>query len=305
MLRGRGDGPVTAVAVITGTTHGIGRVTALELARAGYSVAMLCRDLPAAERVRTEITAEVPRADVRVIPCDLASLHSVRRCAQAVRNEFGPITVLINNAGIVSSRRRLSADGFELTFAVNHLGHFLLVRLLLDRMARHGRIVNVASRAHFRARAQSMDLDRISDPQAPYSSIQAYARSKLANVMFTFALARRLSDSGITTNCLHPGVVATHLLPTWLRAVKPLITRVIFDPDRGARTSLYVALSPEVARLSGSYFDEYQQIQPASPLANDVERQEALWSASERWTGSGSWFKPKPLALERRDAQFA
>lgn len=294
-----------AVAVVTGTTHGIGRVTALELARAGYRVAMLCRDLPAAETVRAEIAAEVPRADVRAIPCDLASLQSVRRCAQAVRDEFGPITVLINNAGIVSSRHRMSADGFEVTFAVNHLGHFLLVRLLLDRMAPHGRIVNVASRAHFRARAQSMDPDMITDPQAHYSSIQAYARSKLANVMFTFALARRLTGTGITTNCLHPGVVATHLLPTWLQAIKPLITRVIFDPDRGARTSLYVALSPEIAEVSGAYFDEYQQIQPASPLANDVERQEALWSASERWTGSGAWCKPEPFAVERRPLQTA
>lgn len=295
---------MTAVAVVTGTTHGIGRVTALELARAGYSVAMLCRDVPAAEIVRAEIGAEVPQADVRVIPCDLTLLQSVRRCAQIVRNEFGPITVLINNAGIVSSRHRMSADGFELTFAVNHLGHFLLVRLLLDRMAHHGRIVNVASRAHFRARPESMDLQTITDPQARYGSIQAYARSKLANVMFTFALARRLAGTGITTNCLHPGVVATHLLPVWVRAIKPLITRVIFDPDRGARSTLYVALSPEVSEVSGAYFDEYQQIQPASALANDVERQEALWSASELWSGSGAWIQPKAAAGKRRTAQI-
>ncbi len=293
---------MTAVAVVTGTTHGIGRVTALELARAGYSVAMLCRNPPAAELVRAEIIAEVPMADVRVVPCDLASLQSVRRCAQAVRNEFGPISVLINNAGIVSSRHRMSADGFELTFAVNHLGHFLLSRLLLERMAPHGRIVNVASRAHFRARAASLELQAITDPRARYSSIQAYARSKLANVMFTFALARRLGGSGITSNCLHPGVVATHLLPTWLRAIKPLITRVIFDPDRGARTTLYLALSGQVDELSGAYFDEYQRIQSASALANDVERQEALWAASERWSASGTWPKLKPLAPARRCA---
>lgn len=296
---------MTAVAVITGTTHGIGRVTALELARAGYSVAMLCRDVPAAGIVRAEIGAEVSQADVRIIPCDLASLQSVRRAAQVVRNEFGPITVLINSAGIVSSRHRMSADGFELTFAVNHLGHFLLTRLLMDRMARHGRIVNVASRAHFRARAEFMELQSITDPQARYSPIQAYARSKLANVMFSFALARRLAGTGITANCLHPGVVATHLLPAWLRAIKPLITRVIFDPDRGARTTLHLALSPEVAEISGAYFDEYQQIRPASLLADDVERQEALWFASERWVGCGTWFKPKTAAGRRRTAQIA
>ena len=296
---------MAAVAVVTGTTHGIGRITALELARAGYSVAMLCRDVPVAEIVRAEIGAEVPQADARVIPCDLASLQSVQRCAQIVRNEYGPITLLINNAGRVSSRHRMSADGFELTFAVNHLGHFLMVRLLLDRMARHSRIVNVASRAHFRARPESMDLQTITDPQARYGSIQAYARSKLANVMFTFALARRLAGTGITTNCLHPGVVATHLLPAWVRAIKPLITRVIFDPDRGARTTLHVALSPELAEVNGAYFDEYQQIQSASALANDVERQEALWLASERWTGTGAWFQPKAAAVKQRTARIA
>ena len=284
-----------AVAVVTGTTHGIGRITALELARAGYSVAMVCRNRTAADVVRSEIMAEVPQADVRSILCDLAILGSVRRCAQVVRNEFGPIALLINNAGMVSSRHRMSADGFELTFAVNHLAHFLLVRLLLDRMAPHGRIVTVASRAHFRARADSRNLQTITDPHARYSGIQAYARSKLANVMFTFALARRLTGTSITCNCLHPGVVATHLLPTWLRAIKPLITRVIFDPDRGARTTLHVALSPQAAEVSGAYFDEYQQIQPASSLATDVDLQEALWSASEQWSASGRWCSPRSV----------
>lgn len=296
---------MTAVAVITGTTHGIGRVTALELARAGYSVAMLCRNAAAAEAGRVEIALEVPGADVRAISCDLASLSSVRRAAQVVRKDFGPITLLINNAGIVSSRHRMSADGFELTFAVNHLAHFLLARLLLDRMAPHGRIVNVASRAHFRARPESMNLQTITDPQARYGGIQAYARSKLANVLFTFALARRLEGTGITSNCLHPGVVATHLLPAWLRAVKPLMTRVIFDPDRGARTTLFVALAPEVAGVNGAYFDEYQQIQSASPLARDLVRQETLWSASEQWTAAGESVSAQTLDAELKPRQIA
>jgi retinol dehydrogenase-12 len=269
-----------SIALITGTTHGIGRVTSRELARAGYTVVMLCRDYDAAMLERQAILARVPAAAVHIVRCDLASLRSVREAARAVRGEFDRIALLINNAGIVSTLRRKSADGFELTFATNHLGPFLLTRLLLDRMADDGRIVTVSSRVHYQGK---LDLAKIADPKARYDSRAAYARSKLANVLHTFALARRLATTGITVNCLHPGVVATNLLPRWLRLIKPLISPVIFDAERGARTTLYLALSNEVAGVSGRYFDEDQAVQPAAAAANDVELQEALWQASERW----------------------
>jgi NAD(P)-dependent dehydrogenase (short-subunit alcohol dehydrogenase family) len=269
-----------SIALITGTTHGIGRVTSRELARAGYTVVMLCRDYDAAMLERQAILARVPAAAVHIVRCDLASLRSVREAARAVRGEFDRIALLINNAGIVSTLRRKSADGFELTFATNHLGPFLLTRLLLDRMADDGRIVTVSSRVHYQGK---LDLAKIADPKARYDSRAAYARSKLANVLHTFALARRLATTGITVNCLHPGVVATNLLPWWLRLIKPLISPVIFDAERGARTTLYLALSNEVAGVSGRYFDEDQVVQPAAAAANDVELQEALWQASERW----------------------
>jgi NAD(P)-dependent dehydrogenase (short-subunit alcohol dehydrogenase family) len=269
------------IVVISGTTHGIGRVTSLELARSGFAVIMLCRDRAAAVRVREAIIAEVPAASIHVVHCDLASLASVRECASQVRREFGHIDLLINNAGMVSTRRRLSADGFELTFATNHLGPFLLTELLRDLLPAGGRIINVASRVHYKGR---LDLNQVADPQAPYNSIRAYAQSKLANVMHSFALARRLSDSDVSVNCLHPGVVATNLLPPWLRVIKPLITRVMFDEERGARTTLFLAQSSAVAAVSGRYFDEHQRPQPASALANDTQLQEALWQASERWS---------------------
>ena len=268
------------IAVITGTTHGIGRVTSRELARSGYTVVMMCRDYDAAMRERQAILAEVPGGDVHVVRCDLASLRSVREGAQAVRHEFDRLTLLINNAGIVSTRRRMSVDGFELTFATNHLGPFLLTQLLQDRMADEGRIVTVSSRVHYQGK---LDLARIADPRARYDSRGAYAQSKLANVLHTFALARRLSGTAITVNCLHPGVVATNLLPRWLRLIKPLISPVIFDAGRGARTTLYLASSGEVAGVSGRYFDENQTAQPAAAAAHDVGLQEALWQASERW----------------------
>jgi len=152
----------------------------------------------------------------------------------------------------------------------------------MDRMEPDGRIINVASRAHFPGR---MDLETVADPRARYGSMAAYSRSKLANVMFTFALARRLEGSGITANCLHPGIVATNLLPRWLRVIKPLLSRVMFDSERGAQTTLYLALSDEVAGSRGQYFDEHHLVQRASPIANDLSLQESLWRASEVWTG--------------------
>ena len=277
-------------AVITGTTHGIGRVTARELARAGFSVTMLCRDPDAAEKVRREILGDVPGGELRALRCDLAGFASVRAAAAAVRAELPRIDLLVNNAGLVSARHRLSVDGFELTFAANHLGPFLLTALLADKLTAGARVVTVASRAHFRA---SLDLDSVPAVHPHYRAVAAYDRSKLANVMHSFALARRLADRDVTVNCLHPGVVATNLLPRWLRLVKPLFTPVTFDAERGAKTTLHVALAPELAGRTGRYFDEHQREQPASALANDMKRQEALWAASARWTGTEVLLNPR------------
>jgi NAD(P)-dependent dehydrogenase (short-subunit alcohol dehydrogenase family) len=271
---------VSGVAVVTGTTHGIGRVTGRALAKAGYTVVMLCRDHDAALREQQAIRAELPRAAIHAIRCDLSSLTSVREGAQEVRRQFDRIALLINNAGTVSTRHRMSADGFELTFATNHLGPFLLTRLLLERLADNARVVTVSSRVHYQGK---LNLAQVTNPSARYDARAAYAQSKLANVLHTFALARRLATTGITANCLHPGVVATNLLPRWLRIIKPLISRPIFDAERGARTTLHLALSDDVAGVSGHYFDENQAIQPAAARANDVALQEELWQASERW----------------------
>ena len=274
---------MSELAVITGTTHGIGRVTSRELARAGKTVVMLCRDLRAAGAVRDEIRRHAPGARVEVVHCDLSSLASVREAAAAVRRDYPPLGLLINNAGMVSTRRRTSAEGFELTFATNHLGPFLLTALLSDHFDKAARIVIVASRIHYRGR---LDLAAVTNTRARYGATAAYAQSKLANVMHTFALARRMAGTDITVNCLHPGVVATNLLPRWLRVIKPLISRVMFDVERGARTTVYLALDQSVAGITGRYFDEYQVPRAASPLANNVELQESLWRTSVEWTGA-------------------
>jgi retinol dehydrogenase 12 len=274
---------VSELTVITGTTHGIGRVTSRELARAGKKLVMLCRDVTAAGSVRSEIMRDVPRARVEVVRCDLASLASVREAAAAVRRDYPPLGLLVNNAGMVSTRHRTSVDGFELTFATNHLGPFLLTALLSDHLDKAARIVMVASRIHYRGR---LDLAAVTDARARYEATAAYARSKLANVMHTFALARRMAGTGISVNCLHPGVVATNLLPRWLRVVKPLFTRVVFDAERGVRTTVHLALDQSVAGVTGRYFDECQLPRAASPLANDVALQESLWNMSAVWTGA-------------------
>ena len=272
------------IAVITGTTHGIGRVTARELVREGLALVMLCRNVAAAEVLRTQMLRERPQASISIVHCDLGSLKSVREAASIVLRDFSGIHLLINNAGIVSLRHRMSVDGYELTFATNHLGPFLLTQLLRDRMQVGGRIINVASRAHYRGK---LDLENLRDPRCRYRPIAAYDRSKLANVLHTFALARRLNGSGVTANCLHPGVVATNLLPRWLQVIKPWFTPVTLGEERGARSTLHLALSPEVATAQGLYVDEHQVPQPASTLANDVTLQEALWQASMRYTMIG------------------
>ena len=274
---------MSELAVITGATHGIGRVTSRELARAGKTVVMLCRDVTAASAVRFEIMRHAPRARIEVVRCDLASLASVREAAASVRRDYPPLGLLVNNAGMVSTRHRTSVDGFELTFATNHLGPFLLTALLSDHLDKAARIVMVASRIHYRGR---LDLAAVTNARARYGATAAYARSKLANVMHTFALARRMAGTGISVNCLHPGVVATNLLPRWLRIIKPLFTRVVFDAERGARTTVHLALDQSVAGVSGRYFDEYQLPRSASALANDVELQESLWTMSAVWTGA-------------------
>jgi retinol dehydrogenase 12 len=273
-----------SIALITGTTHGIGRVTARELARAGHHVVMLCRNVAAAGEVRAEIVTRVPAATLDVLECDLASLASVRNCAAEIRKRYPSIQLLVNNAGIVSFRSRMSVDGFELTFATNHLGPFLLTELLRDRLdPARGRIVNVASRLHAVGR---LDLDRVRDPHARYAPKAAYARSKLANVLYTFALARRLAGTRITANCLHPGVVSTHLLPRWMQLLRPLVGNRSFDSERGARSTLHLALSPDVAEVNGEYFDEHQQPVRAAPSAYDIELQERLWKQSAEWVAA-------------------
>jgi NAD(P)-dependent dehydrogenase (short-subunit alcohol dehydrogenase family) len=267
--------------VITGTTHGIGRVTATQLARAGHHVVMLCRDGALAMSVAADIRGQFPAAAVDAIDCDLASLDSVRAAAAAVRERYGAIDRLILNAGMAATTRRRDASGMDLNFAVNHLGHFLLTELLRGSMAARGRIITVASMAHYRG---GLDLDAVADPRERIRPMASYARSKLANVLHSFALARQLAGSTVTANCLHPGIVVTGLLPGWVRVLQRVIRGQMFDATRGARTTLHLALAPDLDGISGKYFDENAAPKVASDRARNVALQDALWQRSLDWT---------------------
>lgn len=278
------------IVLVTGTTSGIGRVTAESLAAAGHEVIMACRDPTRAESVRREIAARTGNAQIHVVACDLASLESVRACAAEVRDSWPSLDVLINNAGTMTTRFRTSPEGLELTFAANFLGPWLLTRLLLPRLdaaaqaAGQARIVNVASAVHRRGTLDTGALGH--ETASGFSGMRAYARSKLGNVMATLSLAEQCADTAVTVNCLHPGVVATNIVGDTnplLRIGMKLVGPLFLDPRRGAATTLHLAQSPALAGVSGAYYDEHQRRQTPAAAALDAGARDALWSWSSRF----------------------
>lgn len=263
--------------LVTGSTDGIGKATALRLARDGFGVVLHGRSEARCRRALAELREVGGGGEVAYVCADLASLAEVRALAQEVRERFGSLSVLINNAGVYEAERRITVDGVERTFAVNHLAPFLLTRSLLDVLEGNGpsRIINVSSMAH----AAHLDLDNLTDPR-PYSGHEAYAQSKLANILFTRMLAARTQDRGVTVNCLHPGVVGTKLLRAgWGMGGVSV--------EQGARTSVYLASSPEVAGVRGEYFVERRVAEPAEE-ARDERVQRALWELSASLCGQGA-----------------
>jgi len=265
--------------LVTGASSGIGKATAEALARLGAKVVLGCRDLDKGRRALDDIAAATGSTALHLLSLDLASLAAVRAFASEFSDRFVRLDVLIANAGVSTARRQLSHDGHELDFAVNHLGHFLLTDLLLPRLrhASPARVVVVSSAAHRRARLDFADLQS----ERGFSPVAAYARSKLANLLFVRALARRLDGSGVTANALHPGVIATELgrdFPLPLR----LLARWFFRaPAEGARTSVFLASAPEVQRVSGRYFIACREARPDAAALDDAAA-ERLWVESER-----------------------
>ncbi|HZZ86673.1 MAG TPA: SDR family oxidoreductase [Anaeromyxobacteraceae bacterium] len=273
------------VCLVTGSTSGIGAVTARELARAGATVIVSGRSPGRCARAAGQIRA-CTGGRVEYLAADLSSQAQVRGLAREVARRFRALDVLVNNAGSYFMRRRLSADGLEMTFALNHLGSFLLTGLLFDLLAASpaGRVVNVSSVAHEQGRLDFDDLQG----ERRYDRLAAYGASKLANLLFTYELARRAAGTQVTANALHPGLVATNLGSDdgWLRTkLRNLLRRGLVAPEEGARTSVWLASSPEVTGISGRYFQECREAR-SSPASHDRRAKERLWSVSEGLTGS-------------------
>jgi NAD(P)-dependent dehydrogenase (short-subunit alcohol dehydrogenase family) len=272
--------------LVTGGTSGIGSETALALATLGAAVIIVGRDAARGADVRDEIRRRVPAAQVETVAADLSSLAQVRRLANDILARHDRLDVLVNNAGVIMTRRQLTADGLETTFATNHLGPFLLTNLLRGLMERSApaRVVTVSSAAHKQVRAIPWDdLAR----GGPDRRSQTYPLSKLLNVLFTVELARRLTGTGVTANCLHPGFVRSSLgrdVTGVAGAAVRLVLRFQPGPATGAKTPVYLATSPDVEQTTGGYFANCRPAR-TSVLANDAEAAARLWTLSEQLAG--------------------
>ena len=268
--------------VITGANTGIGKITATALAKAGHSVVLASRSRDKTLPVIEEIKQANGNDRVQFVALDLGDLDSVRRAADEIL-ALGPINVLINNAGLVA--RGQTKQGFELTFGTNHLGHYLLTRLLLDRIkaSTPARIVNVSSHSHYRAKG--IDWDAQTKTTRSISGLPEYEVSKLANVLFTTELARRLDGTGVTTYAVHPGVVATDV---WRRIPWPfrsLAKLFMLSPEKGAESTIVAATSPELASDTGRYYTVGGKEKRPSRVAQDEALARALWDRSAAWVG--------------------
>jgi len=294
--------PNVPTVVVTGATSGIGRETALGLARLGADLALVARDEARGEATRREVLgAGAHRALLFV--ADLSSLAQVRRLAEDLMARLDRIDVLVNNAGALHATRKLTVDGLEMNLAVNHLAPFLLTNLLLPKLkaSAPSRVVTVASEAHRTGRLDLGDLQA----EKRFSVVNVYSRSKLCNVLFAAELARRLAGTGVTSNSLHPGLVATGFGRNergWLSAGMKLLAPLFISARKGARNSLYLAISPDVEGVTGRYFSDLVAVRP-SRAARDEVAARRLWEVSARLTGLEG--AASPLARGARTAILA
>ncbi|QSQ11128.1 SDR family oxidoreductase [Myxococcus landrumensis] len=273
------------VCLITGATGGIGLETAKALGRMGATLVLVGRDPGRTQAAVDAVKQAVAGAQVDTLRADLSSMQSVRALADDFRSRYSRLDVLLNNAGLIIDRRQTTVDGFEATLATNHLAPFLLTHLLMDTLMASGpaRVVNVSSDAH---RVGKVDFDDLQSERS-YDGFRVYATSKLANILFTRALAKRLAGTAVTTNAVHPGVVRTgfgHNTEGFFRWIVKLGAPFMLSAEGGARTSIYLSSSPEVEGVSGQYFIRRRQRKPSAAARDDASA-ERLWIESARLTG--------------------
>ena len=290
MTTGNGEASMKGkTCLVTGATAGIGEITARELARKGARVILVGRSPERCAAATGRIRSQTGSSAVESLVADLSSQAEVRRLADEVRGRCDRLDVLVNNAGAMYLDRRESVDGIELTLALNHLSYFLLTNALLDlvKAGSPARIVNVASDAH---KGASIDFDDLQSRRG-YSGWRTYQRSKLANILFTQELARRLEGTGVTVNTLHPGFVRTSFFKDFGGLVGFIMklgaALVAITPEEGAKTTIYLASSPEVEGVTGRYFVKSRPA-TSSPQSHDRGAAERLWKVSEELTGQGT-----------------
>jgi NAD(P)-dependent dehydrogenase (short-subunit alcohol dehydrogenase family) len=275
--------------LITGATSGIGKVTARELARLGGHIVIVSRNEEKCQRTANSINEEIGDESATYIVADLSVMENVRQAAEKYKESYDNLDVLVNNAGAYFTSRHETPDGFERTFALNHLSYFVLTHELLGLLKTNGpaRIINVASDAHRGNKITFDDLNR----EEKYSGFQVYGESKLANIMFTYALDRRLSDTNVSVNAVHPGFVASNFgknnsLP--VRLLTSFLHLFARSPEKGAETSIYLASSSDVAGESGKYYVD-KKTKRSSKASYDTDAQERLWEESKEMTGIDSF----------------
>lgn len=281
------------VCVVTGANAGIGKATAEGLARIGAVVVMVCRSRERGEAARAEISEKVGSRRIDLMVADLSSQGSIRKLARAIVERHPQVGVLINNAGTIPGRRRLTVDGIETQLAVNHLAPYLLTNLLLDALTAgdSARVVTVSSQVHSKSAIEFDDIQS----EREYSPSAVYRKTKLANILFTYELARRLEGTGVTANCLHPGVIATKLLDAYMGGSKNAGfgdgEAFGASAEEGARAVLHAAAAPELQGVTGKYFLDNAEAESAT-VSYDEEHARKLWEVSADLTGLARVIRP-------------
>ncbi len=273
------------ICLVTGATSGIGKVTARALAARGATVIVVGRNPDKSAATVAQIRQQTGNSAVEFMLADLSSLQQVRQLAEEFKKRYQHLHVLVNNAGAIYFSRQETVDGFELTFALNHLNYFLLTNLLLDTLkaSAPSRIVNVSSAVHASGTINFDDLQA----RNKYSGMSIYGQSKLANVLFTYELARRLAGTGVTANAVHPGMVATNFAANnglLGRLARPVMNLMSISEEEGADTIIYLATSPEVEGVTGKYFVKRRAV-PSSQESYDEAEARRLWQVSEELVG--------------------